>query len=340
MPQLMAHVTWVEAAAYFESCEMEVYIVNRLITEIERAETIAVLGHMRPDGDCVGSTLGMYNYIVSNYPEKKVQVYLQSFSDVFMFLNGADRVKHEPDEEKYELCVVLDCSDTSRPAEFIKYFETADRTVCIDHHASNEGFGDVRYIEPDASSACEVLYKLLDVDKINTECAECIYTGIVHDTGVFKHSCTGSDTMRIAGVLIDKGARPNYVIDETFYKKTFVQNRLLGYALLNMKQFADGKITYTLLTNEDYARFGATSMDSDGVVDQLRLTSGTEVAVFMYQTGDDEYKFSLRSNDYVDVSAIATAHGGGGHVRAAGFNMSGDIDELVCQIIDELCEKL
>lgn len=314
--------------------------MNGLITEIENAEAIAILGHMRPDGDCVGSTLGLYNYISDNYPGKRVQVYLQNFSDVFMFLSGADRVKCDVDEQRYELCVVLDCSDMLRPAEFIRYFETADRTVCIDHHASNTGFGDVRYIEPEASSACEVLYKLLDEDKINAECAECIYTGIVHDTGVFKHSCTGRDTMCIAGALIDKGARPNYVIDETFYRKTFVQNRLLGYALLNMKQYAGGRITYTLLTNDDYADFGATSMDSDGVVDQLRLTSGTEVAVFMYQTGDDEYKFSLRSNDYVDVSTIAASHGGGGHVRAAGFNMSGAADELVRQVISEIEGKL
>lgn len=314
--------------------------MNGLIREIEKAGTIAITGHTRPDGDCVGSTLGMYNYITSNYPDKRVQVYLQAFPPEFGFLQGADRVRHELDDERYELCIVLDCSDTLRPAEFIKYYETADRTVCIDHHVSNQGYGDVYVMESDASSACEVLFKLLDEDRINTACAECLYLGIVHDTGVFKHSCTGKETMCIAGTLIEKGARPYYIIDETFYKKTYTQNKLLGHALMKMKQFADGRITYTLLTDEDYKSFGATTMDSDGVVDQLRLTAGTEVAVFMYQVGEDEYKLSLRSNEYVDVSTFASSHGGGGHVRAAGFNMKGDPDRITEQIIEELTERL
>ena len=250
----------------------------------------AITGHINPDGDCIGSTLGMYNYITSNYPDKRVQVYLQEFSDVFMFMGGADKVKHEADDEIYDLFMSLDCGDMDRFTPFARYYKTAKRTLCIDHHVSNKGFGDVCYVESDACSAAEAIFKLLDADKINQKCAECLYTGIVHDTGVFKHSNTTRAAMTIAGILIEKGARPSFVIDETFYKKTLVQNKLLGYALLNMKQFANGRITHTLLTKEDFDRFGASKMDTDGIVDQLRLTSGTEVAFFMYQAGEDNYK--------------------------------------------------
>ena len=314
--------------------------MNDLIREIENADSIAITGHINPDGDCIGSTLGMYNYITSNYPGKKVQVYLQEFPDVFMFLNGASEVKHETDDEIYDLFMSLDCGDPDRFTPFAQYFETAKRTLCIDHHISNNGFGDVCYVEPQACSAAEAIFKLLDEDKINQPCAEALYMGIVHDTGVFKHSNTTRSAMTIAGILIEKGARPSFVIDETFYNKTLTQNKLLGYALLGMKQFANGKIAHTLLTFEDFEKFGASKMDTDGIVDQLRLTSGTEVAFFMYQSGENEYKISLRANDIVNVSEIACSHGGGGHVKAAGCNIKGDPDKIVAEIVAEIEKQL
>ena len=314
--------------------------MNDLIREIENADSIAITGHINPDGDCIGSTLGMYNYITNNYPGKKVQVYLQEFPDVFMFLNGASEVKHETDDEIYDLFMSLDCGDPDRFTPFAQYFETAKRTLCIDHHISNKGFGDVCYVEPQACSAAEAIFKLLDEDKINQPCAEALYMGIVHDTGVFKHSNTTRSAMTIAGILIEKGARPNFVIDETFYKKTLTQNKLLGYALLGMKQFANGKIAHTLLTFEDFEKFGASKMDTDGIVDQLRLTSGTEVAFFMYQSGENEYKISLRANNIVNVSEIACSHGGGGHVKAAGCNIKGDPDKIVAEIVAEIEKQL
>ena len=321
------------------SSRREVYM-NDLIREIENADSIAITGHINPDGDCIGSTLGMYNYITNNYPGKKVQVYLQEFPDVFMFLNGASEVKHETDDEIYDLFMSLDCGDPDRFTPFAQYFETAKRTLCIDHHISNKGFGDVCYVEPQACSAAEAIFKLLDEDKINQPCAEALYMGIVHDTGVFKHSNTTRSAMTIAGILIEKGARPSFVIDETFYKKTLTQNKLLGYALLGMKQFANGKIAHTLLTFEDFEKFGASKMDTDGIVDQLRLTSGTEVAFFMYQSGENEYKISLRANNIVNVSEIACSHGGGGHVKAAGCNIKGDPDKIVAEIVAEIEKQL
>ena len=314
--------------------------MNDLIREIENADSIAITGHINPDGDCIGSTLGMYNYITCNYPGKKVQVYLQEFADVFMLLNGASEVKHETDDEIYDLFMSLDCGDPDRFTPFAQYFETAKRTLCIDHHISNKGFGDVCYVEPQACSAAEAIFKLFDEDKINQPCAEALYMGIVHDTGVFKHSNTTRSAMTIAGILIEKGARPSFVIDETFYKKTLTQNKLLGYALLGMKQFANGKIAHTLLTFEDFEKFGASKMDTDGIVDQLRLTSGTEVAFFMYQSGENEYKISLRANNIVNVSEIACSHGGGGHVKAAGCNIKGDPDKIVAEIVAEIEKQL
>jgi phosphoesterase RecJ-like protein len=314
--------------------------MNDFICEIEKAKTIAVLGHIRPDGDCVGSTLGFYTYIQKNYPEKTVCVYLEPFSSAFNFLNGAGEVRHEYDGAKYDLCVALDCGDTDRFAPFIDCYNSAKRTVCVDHHVSNGGYGDVCYVKPDACSTSEALFDLFDEDGIDVKCAECLYMGIVHDTGVFKHSNTTGKSMTVAGALIDKGARPAYIIDETFYKKTFVQNKLLGYAMVNMELFSQGKVSYTLLTLEDFKRFGAGKLDTDGIVDQLRLTEGCEVAFFMYQLDEDTYKVSLRSNNIVNVSQIASNHCGGGHIRAAGFSMKGKPEDIRKEIVSEIERQL
>jgi len=311
---------------------------NDFLREIEEAGTIAILGHINPDGDCIGSTLGLYNYIIANY-DKKVQVYLESLPHNFRFLNGADKVRFQPDDSHYDLCIVCDCGSLDRTGMFQKYYDESPRTMCVDHHISNAGFADVCYVDDEACSASEALYKLMEPDKINYYGAECLYLGIVHDTGVFKHSNTTKHAMTVAGDLIEKGARPYYVIDETFYKKTFAQNKLLGIALGNAIQYADGKITLSVLSKEDFKKTGTTKADTDGIVDQLRITEGTETAVFMYQL-DDGYKVSLRSNSIVDVSRIAVSHGGGGHIRAAGFSMMGDIREIVSLIVSEICMQL
>lgn len=313
---------------------------NNFLKEIEAADTIAIVGHMKPDGDCVGSTLGLYNYIKDNYAEKQVQVYLQEFSKDFLFLRGAELVCHKPDEKVYDLCITVDCGDAQRQGEFMKYYEEASRTMCVDHHISNQGFGDVCIIDADACSAAEALYKLMVKEQIGVCCAEALYMGIVHDTGVFKHSNTTKNAMYTAGELIEKGARPHYVIDETFYKKTFVQNKLLGEALIKARQYEDRKIICSVLKTEDFERIGASGIDTDGIIDQLRITEGTETAVLIYQTGTEEYKISLRSNSIVDVSVIAVNHGGGGHVRAAGFSITGDVDSIVDMLVEEIKEQL
>lgn len=178
---------------------------NDFLTMIEQADTIAITGHVRPDGDCVGSTVGLYNYIISNY-DKQVQIYLEEFSKDFLFLHDADKISHTPTDQVYDLCIAVDCGDKERQGDFLPIFERAKSTMCVDHHISNPGFGEVCYVDAEACSAAEALYKLMEQDKINKNAAEALYMGIVHDTGVFKHSNTTKSAMSIAGDLIEKGA--------------------------------------------------------------------------------------------------------------------------------------
>ena len=305
--------------------------MNQLLeSRLNLAKTAVILGHVHPDGDCVGSTLGLYNYLTANYPELKADVYLDHPDWKFSYLKQFDRIHCEYEEGKrYDLCITCDSSDAERLGAFRPYFDTAKHTFCVDHHVTNRGFAEENCVEPDASSASEVVCTLLDMEKIDLAAAECFYTGIVHDTGVFKFSCTSGRTMEIAGKLMDKGIDTTEIIDGSFYRKTYVQNQVLGRALLESVLFMDGRCIFSSVTKKEMEFYGVTNKDLDGIIDQLRLTAGVEVAIFMYETGNSEFKVSMRSCRYVDVSQIAAYLGGGGHVRAAGCTMSGTLHDVL-----------
>lgn len=305
---------------------------------LKDVKSVGITGHIRPDGDCTGSVLALYNYIVENMPETDVDLYLEQPGSEFYYLKNIDKIKNTPEDKKYDVLFVLDCSSLDRIEPFISCFNNASKTVCIDHHVSNTGFTDLSKIEPQASSACEVLYGTMDADKISRNVAECIYTGIIHDTGVFKYSCTSKKTMEIAGEMMEKGIDYSDIIDNTFYKKTYVQNQILGRALLESVLFYDGKCIFTTVTMDEMEFYGVTGRELGGIVEQLRLTDGVEVAIFLYQTGEEEYKVSLRSKKKIDVAAIATQFGGGGHVRAAGYTAKGSVYQII-NSIGELIEK-
>ena len=307
---------------------------------LEQTGSVVILGHVRPDGDCLGSTLGLYHYIQTNYPAIRAAVYLEESSPKFGYLAGYDAILHETDEERYELCICLDCGDEERLGSFGVFLANASKSLCLDHHITNTRFCEVNLVSENASSTCEVLFEQLDEEKIDTAAAECLYTGLIHDTGVFKYSCTSARTMEIAGKLMAKGIDFGSIIDNSFYKKTYVQNQILGRALLESITFLDGKCIFSALRQSEMEFYGVNGKDMDGIIDQLRLTEGVEVAIFMYQTGPQEFKVSLRSQNAVDVSRIASYFGGGGHVRAAGCTMSGRIHDVVNNLSLHIAKQL
>ena len=302
----------------------------RLKNELANVKTVAISGHIRPDGDCIGSCLGVWNYIQDNYPDIQADVYLEQIVSKFRFLKGADLVKTDCSEErKYDLFISLDASDRERLGEAVKYLDTAKRSVCVDHHITNPGFADENWIVADASSASELAWEIMEEEKISKHTAEALYMGIAHDTGVFQYSNTSPKTMQIAGSLIAKGINFSQIVDNTFYKKTYIQNQILGRALVESILLLDGRIIVGRVRQKDMEFYGAIPADLDGIVSQLRVTDGVEVAIFLYETGNHQYKVSLRSNGQVDVSAVCAYFGGGGHVKAAGCTMYGTVYDVI-----------
>lgn len=309
--------------------------------ELREAKTVAIAGHVRPDGDCVGSCLGLFLYIREYFPQIEVAVYLEEFSESFRFLQGADEVLHDCEGDKnYDLFFALDCGDIQRLGVAKAYFGSAKKTICIDHHISNMGFAQINYIEPEASSASELVCTLLEENKITKGMAEALYMGMVHDTGVFQYSCTSSRTMRLAGMLMDKGIDFSKIVDDTYYVKTYVQNQILGRALLESILMLDNRIIFSAIRQKDMRFYGVTAKDLDGIVQQLRNTKGVEAAIFLYETGPQEFKVSMRSNGKIDVSRIACYFGGGGHVRAAGCSMQGTVYDVVNNLVEHMYKQL
>ena len=301
-----------------------------LDTKLAGVKTVLILGHVHPDGDCIGSCLGLYNYLKEVYPHLELTLCLEEPPQKFSYLQNFDQIRTEFVCGKVlDLCICLDCSSEDRLGEGGELLAMAKDSLCIDHHVTNTGYAGENVVEPDASSTSEVLYGLFEESRITREIAECLYTGIIHDTGVFKYSCTSPKTMRIAAKLMETGIEFNRIIDESFYRKTYVQNQILGRALLESITFLDGACVFSVVRLKDMKFYGVTSKYLDGIVEQLRLTDGVECAIFLYETEAQRYKVSLRSKQKLDVAKIAAFFGGGGHVRAAGCTMSGSIYDVV-----------
>lgn len=315
--------------------------VEKLDYEIEGMATIGIAGHVRPDGDCTGSTLAVYNYIRDYFPDIDVRLYLEPIPSIFQFMRRSEEIKSEySDDITFDLFITLDCGDTGRLGNAAKYFSNAKHTLCIDHHISNQAFAQRNYIFPDASSTCELVYELMDKSRISKEIAECLYTGIVHDTGVFQYSCTSAKTMNIAGDLMERGIDYPKIVDETFYIKTYAQNQILGQALLNSSLYLDGAVIATVITQEEMNRYGVLPRHLEGIVSQLRITRGVVAALFLYENEGGDFKGSLRANGDFNVAEVAMLFGGGGHIKAAGFTIDGPKEQAVARVVEAIADRM
>lgn len=312
----------------------------RIIDEVKNAKTIAVSGHIRPDGDCVGSVMGLYLYLQKEMPQAQIDVYLDKPAEIFACISQIDDIKSEFNTDKiYDVFVVLD-TVPDRLGDAEQIYLQARKKINIDHHISNTGYGDVSIVEPGRSSTAELLYDLMNPEMIDEEIAKAIYIGIIHDTGVFRYSNTSPRTLEIAAELIKFGFDFSKLCEETFYEKTYLQTQIMGRAVLESMRILDNKCIFSVVSRRMMEFYRVTPKDLDGIVNQLQSVKGVDCAIFMYEIGTLEYKVSLRSNGRVDVSAVAVKFGGGGHVRAAGCTMSGTYHDNINNLSGEIAEQL
>ncbi len=313
-----------------------------ILDEVRDCRTIGISGHIRPDGDCVGSCMGMALYLEKALPGVRVDVFLENFG-VTLERNiiGVEKIRHDyhTDVEHYDAFICLDC-EKERLGDALDLFMKAGKRINIDHHRTNEGSGDVNYVVPTASSACELAYLTMEGERIDAKVAQNLYIGMVTDTGVFMYSNTSRQTMEIAGKLITYGFDFSAIVRDVFYEKTYVQQQILGRALLESIRFLDGRCIVSRIDRQTMRFYQATSADVEGIASHLVQTDGVCCSIFLYELETMSYKVSLRSTGEVNVAELAAIYGGGGHARAAGFTSNGSFHDIINNLAPHIEEQL
>ncbi len=311
-----------------------------ILEEVRGARTIGIAGHENPDGDAIGASMGLALYLEKQLPDVRIDVFAGDVKDsIRRYMPGIEQIRfdYHTDVERYDVFFDLDTA-SDRLAGAKPYFDRAVRKINIDHHESNPGDGDVNYIRPEASSTCELIYDLIDPAKITEPVARALYIGIITDTGVFKYSNTSRHTMEAAGDLISHHLtpEPGVLINEIFYGKTYLQNQILGRALLESMLFRNGTCIVSVIDHRTMEFYHVGPKDMDGIASQLMLTEGVQCAIFMYEVKPMTYKVSLRSDGSINVADIARFYGGGGHERAAGCTCNALYHDIINNISDSI----
>lgn len=294
--------------------------VLELIEELRKAPQVALFSHVSPDGDCLGSMLAIG--LALEKLGKEVFFYNPDpIPQHLSFLPAAGLIRKQVPEPWPEILLFIDCTDLER-ATIDKTPEHC-RVLNLDHHISNSFFGDLNWVEPDASASGEVAMELIDrlgvhLDK---DIATNLYTAIVTDTGLFQYSSTTAQTHRLAAQLLEENIDLTEIHHRIFDQKPLAQVRLLQRALDGLEINAGGELAVISLTREDFTSTGAEDSMSEGLINHARSIAGVEVAIMIREVGPSAVKVSLRSNTWVNVNEIAAQFGGGGHKRAAGCTL-------------------
>ncbi|MDD7267679.1 MAG: bifunctional oligoribonuclease/PAP phosphatase NrnA [Lachnospiraceae bacterium] len=320
--------------------------ISSIDTLIKDIHKIAIVGHQNPDGDCIGSSMGLGLYLRERYPQLLVKIYQEALPTNFLCMPQHQLMLHEmPDEEEireFDLLIICDVANTDRIGLFYDKALDFRQTLVIDHHIGSGALreGGLCYVDEKASSTSELITRLVDEAYLTQDAAAYLYIGMAHDTGIFRYDCTAPETMEKAAMLMRKGFDFSVLLHKTFIEKTYLQNRLLAEVLRASSLHLHDRVISGVLTLEQMQHFCALPKHTEGIVNQLQNTRGIEVAIFLYAVSEKSFKISLRSMQYVDVSMIAAAFGGGGHIKAAGATAEGDADGIISSILEEIKKQL
>ena len=325
--------------------------MEQIIKLLKSRDTFVIAGHTGPDGDTIGSCLGLALALAKT--GKKATVVLEPIARKYHVIPGREYL-HSGDISGLEadVFIALDCADKERLSIALPLFHRANTTVCIDHHGTNPGFADYNFIDPQVSSTAEMVFGIIEaITSLDTDIATAIYCGIVGDTGGFRYMSTAKSTMEIAARLMETGIPFTDLYSEMLHRHSFEAGKAFGLALGAARQAMGGRVVYTFMTREMLISAGADSSDMDTVVEYLMNTRGADVALFLYERhqkdepGDGgavaqdapeamlrKIKVSMRSRGF-DVGRIAEALGGGGHRMAAGCTMVGTLEGVLAQVL-------
>ncbi len=323
--------------------------LDNIIKYMHGSNDFVVTSHVNPDGDNIGSTLSIYYFLkqinkkVYYVMNDNMPLNLQFLIEDINIINSSEF--KELNIENYTL-ITLDCGDKNRICVDDDIKDNCIKLINIDHHASNDFYGDLNYVVAEASSTCELVYDLLvrngeinNCKSIDENIATALYTGLMTDTGKLTYSNTHASSFDMAKNLLICGADTQKVVQNVFGSNPFNFYKLLGESL-NTLEIINTKVAIMIVTQEMLKKYNIDFKDIDGIVPYARDIENVEIGILLKEKSNNEIKVSLRSKAFADVSRIAKTFGGGGHIRAAGCTINDSIENAKIKIIEEALKEV
>ena len=314
-------------------------MLSQVVELIEKKQNFAITTHVRPDGDGIGSSLGLY-WLLNSLGKNAEVILRDKIPSSYEQLPGADEIRQAAEVNgKYDAVFVIECSDVTRPG--IKNLEN-QFTVNIDHHATSEHFGTVNWIDSTASAVGEMIYNLCKAigGRISREIAECVYMALVTDTGSFHFPNTTDRTLKVASELVKAGARPSAISQAVYNNYSWSRIELMRQVLETVKRDESGRVAWMRQSFKMEEEAGATDGDNNGFVNIPLAAREVEAVIYMREVQPETFRVSLRSKGDLNVARIAEKFGGGGHKNAAGCRVAGNWDECEKEIVSAVIEAI
>ena len=316
---------------------------SKLNDIIKSSKNILIISHVNPDGDTLGSMCGLYCAILDNFKKKCDMVAISKIPDVYSYLPHLSEVKNVDDLDKsreYDLVINVDVAALDRACDAKILFEKAKFTVNIDHHKTNIAYGNLNFINPDASSTGEVLFGCFENMnwKVNLDCAICLYTAILTDTGSFRFDNTKPSTFEVASKLVEIGVQPSDIYKKVYESDSKTLVMFQAHCISKAKFLEDDKIAYTLVYKKDMEKFSAGDDCMEGLTEKLRAIVRTRIAFVAKEMKSGGTKISMRSK-FADVAEICSVFGGGGHKFAAGCTIKAPVEDAAKKVLEEIKKR-
>ena len=313
---------------------------------LRKNNNFLIISHINLDGDGIGSELAFYS-ILKKLKKRPIILNQGKLPKVYDFLPGVNNIQYLEDDyidtKSIDVGIALDCSNVKRIGKTFEIFKNIKTIINIDHHASNENFGDLNYVDSSVSSVGEIIYELIrfiNVDLLDEDISTCLFTSILTDTGSFRYSNVSSKTFKIASDLTSFGIKPHLIAANIYNRNTYPGLKLLGEALSTLEVNNSNHVSWLTITRKMLNNTKANDEEIEGIIDVATTLDNTEVSILFRETKDNKIKISFRSKGNFDVNKFAGKFNGGGHPNAAGCLCTGKMYKIKEKVLSELINDI
>lgn len=319
---------------------------NEISKVLQKNNNFLITSHINLDGDGIGSELALYS-ILKKLKKKPIILNQGKLPRIYDFLPGVNKVQYLEDDyidaKSIDVGIALDCSNVKRMGKTYEIFKNIKTIINIDHHRSNENFGDLNYVDNTVSSVGEIIYELIksiNIDLLDEDISTCLFAAIMTDTGSFRYSNVSSKTFKIASDLTSFGIKPHLIAAKIYNRNTYPGLKLLGEALSTLEVDSSNYFSWLTISRKMLNNTKANDEEIEGIIDVATTLDNTEVSILFRETKDNKIKISFRSKGNFDVNKFAGKFNGGGHPNAAGCLCTGKMYKIKEKILSELLNDI